>query len=282
MSNIKAILLDIDGTLTNSKKEITPKTLQALLNAQDHGVKLVIASGRPAKGLTQYGDILNMWMHHGLFVAYNGARIIDCETQQVLVDITMPQDKVTQVLEHMKKFNVIPMVTYGEFMVVENVYNCMVSDFGREFNVIEYESRMNNYKLMEVEDLSKFTDFPINKILTAGDSQYLLDHYQEMRAPFEGELSMMFTANFYYEYTANGINKGAGLKVAMGKLGIKPEECIAFGDAENDISMLEYAGIGVAMGNATDQVKAIADEITLTNEEDGIAESLYKHLPFLA
>ena len=68
----------------------------------------------------------------------------------------------------------------------------------------------------------------------------------------------------------------------MEKLGIRPEECIAFGDAENDISMLEYAGIGVAMGNATDQVKAIADEITLSNEEDGIAHSLYKHLPYLS
>lgn len=282
MTEIKAILLDIDGTLTNSKKEITPKTLQALLSAQDHGVKLVIASGRPAKGLKQYGDLLNMWMHHGLFVAYNGARIIDCETQQVLVDTTMPKDLVTRVLEHMKKFDVIPMVTYGEFMVVEDVYHCMVSDYGREFNVIQYESRMNNYKLMEVEDLCKFTDFPVNKILTAGDAQYLQEHYKEMRAPFEDELSMMFTANFYYEFTANGINKGSGLKVAMEKLGIRPEECIAFGDAENDISMLEYAGIGVAMGNATDQVKAIADEITLSNEEDGIAHSLYKHLPYLS
>lgn len=281
MSEIKAILLDIDGTLTNSKKEITPKTLQALLTAQDHGIRLVIASGRPAKGLTQYGNLLNMWMHHGLFVAYNGARVIDCETQQVLVDTTMPKDLVTAVLKHLKQFEVIPMITYGEYMVVEDVYHCMVSDHGRQFNVIEYESRMNNYKLMEVESLVDFTDFPVNKILTAGDSDYLQAHYEEMGAPFSDELSMMFTSNFYYEYTAKGIDKGSGLKIAMAKLGIQPEECIAFGDAENDISMLQYAGIGVAMGNATEQVKAIADEVTLSNEEDGIAASLQKHLPCL-
>lgn len=275
---IKAVLLDIDGTLTNSKKEITPETLTALKNAQDRGIRLVLASGRPAKGLSNYGDLLNMWMHHGLFVCYNGARVIDCESKEVLVDVTIKPELVTAVLEHMKKFDVIPIVTYGEYMVVEDVYHCMVKNGDQEFNVVQYESRMNNYRLMECEDLAKFTNFPVNKILTAGDSDYLQAHWQEMREPFKDTLSCMFTSNFYYEYTSLGIDKGAALREAMAKLGIKPEECIAFGDAENDIPMLEYAGIGVAMGNAQDGVKAIADEITLSNEEDGIAHSLYRHI----
>ena len=275
---IKAILLDIDGTLTNSKKEITPETLTALKNAQDRGIRLVLASGRPAKGLSNYGDLLNMWMHHGLFVCYNGARVIDCESKEVLVDVTIKPELVTAVLEHMKKFDVIPIVTYGEYMVVEDVYHCMVKNGDQEFNVVQYESRMNNYRLMECEDLAKFTNFPVNKILTAGDSGYLQAHWQELRDPFKDTLSCMFTSNFYYEYTSLGIDKGAALREAMAKLGIKPEECIAFGDAENDIPMLEYAGIGVAMGNAQDGVKAIADEITLSNEEDGIAHSLYRHI----
>ena len=137
---------------------------------------------------------------------------------------------------------------------------------------------MNNYRLMECEDLAKFTNFPVNKILTAADSDYLQAHWQEMREPFKDTLSCMFTSNFYYEYTSLGIDKGAALREAMAKIGIKPEECIAFGDAENDIPMLEFAGIGVAMGNARDAVKAMADEVTLSNEEDGIAHSLYRHI----
>ena len=275
---IKAILLDIDGTLTNSKKEITPETLTALKNAQDRGIRLVLASGRPAKGLSHYGDLLNMWMHHGLFVCYNGARVIDCENKEVLVDVTMEPELVTAVLEHMKKFDVIPIVTYGEYMVVEDVYRCMIKNGDQDFNVVQYESRMNNYRLMECEDLAKFTNFPVNKILTAADSDYLQAHWQEMREPFKDTLSCMFTSNFYYEYTSLGIDKGAALREAMAKIGIKPEECIAFGDAENDIPMLEFAGIGVAMGNARDAVKAMADEVTLSNEEDGIAHSLYRHI----
>lgn len=275
---IKAILLDIDGTLTNSKKEITPLTKEVLLKAQAQGIRLVIASGRPAKGIFQYGDQLDMRYNHGLFVCYNGARVVDCGTGEVLVDITIDRETTKEVLRHMKKFDVRPVITHGSHMVVEDVYNCMISDHGRQFNVIEYESRMNGYRLMETEDLEKFIDFPVNKILTAGDSEYLEAHYKEMAAPFEGRLSMMFTANFYYEFTALNVNKGRALTMAMERLGIRPEECIAFGDAENDISMLEYAGIGVAMGNAQKAVLDIADEVTDDNEHDGIARSLMKHL----
>jgi Cof subfamily protein (haloacid dehalogenase superfamily) len=278
---IKAILLDIDGTLTNDRKEITPITKRTLMTAQEYGIRLVIASGRPSRGIFQYGDQLEMRYHNGLFVCYNGARVVDCETGTVYVDITIPQDLTKAVLEHMKKFDVRPVITHGSHMVVEDVYNCMVKDGDRRFNVIEYESRMNGYRLMEAEDLEKYTDFPVNKILTAGDSDYLQAHYKEMSAPFEGKLSMMFTANFYYEFTALGVDKGRALSEAMPKLGIKPEECIAFGDAENDISMLKYAGIGVAMGNGTQAVKDIADEVTLDNNHDGIAEALSKHIPQL-
>ncbi len=276
--SIKAILLDIDGTLTNHKKEITPLTKKALMDAQDLGIRLVIASGRPAKGIYQYGDQLEMAKHHGLFVCYNGAKVIDCETQETYVDVTFPKETAKRVLHHMKKFNVIPMVTSDTHMLVEDVYRCMIKDGTREFNVIQYESRMNNYKLMEIEDLEEYVNVPQNKILTAGDSDYLQAHFKEMAEPFKDELNMMFTSNFYYEFTAKGVDKGSALTIAMNKLGIKPEECIAFGDAENDISMLKFAGISIAMANGQEAVKNIATEVTDDNEHDGIAKALYKYI----
>lgn len=278
---IKAILLDIDGTLTNSKKEITPLTKKCLLKAEELGIKLVLASGRPAKGLYEYGDQLNMSLNHGLFVCFNGARVIDCETNKVYVDVTIPTELTKQVLHNIKNYKVIPIITYEDYMIVEDVYNCMVKDGDRSFNVIKYEARMNNYKLKEVENLEEYVNFPLNKILTAGDSDYLKNTYLEMSKPFKDKLSMMFTSNFYFEYTALGIDKGGALRQALSKLNIKSEECIAFGDAENDISMLEYAGIGVAMGNGSKAIKEAADEITDDNEHDGIAKALMKHIPEL-
>lgn len=278
---IKAIFLDIDGTLTNKDKIITPETKKALMTAQAHGIKLVIASGRPPGGLYKYGNQLDMQNNNGLFVCFNGASVVDCTTGETVVNTAMPKELAKQVIEHVKKFNVRPMVTHGPHMVVEDVYDCMIKDGDRTFNVLQYESRSNGYLLMEASKVEDYLDYPVNKILTAGDSAYLQEHYKEMAAPFEGQLSMMFTANFYYEYMPLGIDKGKSLDTAMTKLGIKREECIAFGDAENDISMLKYAGIGVAMANATDAVKAIADEITEDNNHDGIAVSLYKHIPEL-
>ncbi len=279
--SIKAILLDIDGTLTNDKKIITDKTKKALMKAQENGIKLVIASGRPSKGIYKYGNQLEMENNHGLFVCFNGAKVIDCQSLQTYVDVAIDTNTCKDVLEHLKQFDVIPVLYNEEYMLVEDVYKCDVLDGDRKFNVIEYEARMNGFKLMEVDSLKAYVNTPQNKILTAGDSEYLKKVYQDMSKPFIDKLSMMFTANFYYEYTAKGIDKGNALKIVLDKLNIKPEECIAFGDAQNDIPMLKLAGIGVAMENGQEEVKKIADEITLDNNHDGIALSLEKHLPFL-
>jgi Cof subfamily protein (haloacid dehalogenase superfamily) len=102
-----------------------------------------------------------------------------------------------------------------------------------------------------------------------------------MGAPFQGELSSMFTAPFYYEFTPLGVDKTRALRETFATLGIDATEVIAFGDAQNDRSMLEWAGTGVAMGNAVDEVKAIADEVTLSNNEDGIAVALERLAPEL-
>ncbi len=279
---IKAIFLDIDGTLTNDQKQITPLTRNTLMKAQQLGIRLVIASGRPAIGLYQYGDLLEMSHHHGLFVCYNGSRVVDCESGEVLVNRTMSADTCRKILHHLKQYRARPMLEHGDHVLVHDVYDCMVKDGDREFNVFEYETRMNHYLLTEVPDLEAAVDGPLNKILTTGDSDYLREHAEEMSAPFADEVAAMFTADFYYEYTALGVDKGSALSEAMQLLNIRPEECIAFGDAENDISMLQYAGIGVAMKNAQEAVLQAADIISdKDNNHDGIAHVLMNYIPEL-
>ena len=149
---------------------------------------------------------------------------------------------------------------------------------GNEINIIEYESRGGKFKLCEKEDLAAFADYPLNKILTAGDDDYLQEHYQEMMEPFKDTLNCVFTAPFYFEFTARGIDKAKALDTVLRQMGYTPEEMIAFGDGHNDATMLEYAGIGVAMGNAVDALKDIANEVTSSCDEDGIAESLIKNM----
>lgn len=137
---------------------------------------------------------------------------------------------------------------------------------------------MCDLELVEVDDLLEVCSRPQDKLLCASEPEYLQAHWRTMYEPFTDTLSGMFTADFYFEFMAPDINKGNALAGSLPKLGIDASEVIAFGDAQNDISMLTWAGIGVAMGNATDAAKAAADEVTASNNEDGIALALDKFL----
>lgn len=280
---IKVIIMDVDGTLTNAKKVVTPKTKEALIKAEEAGAILILASGRPTSGLLDIAHELEMEKHHGLLVSYNGSKVIDCETMETLFNQALSVEEGKAVLEQMKKFpRVRPMIDKGEYMYVNNVYDNMIQFNGAPFDVIQYESRGGKFKLCEKDDLAEFVDFQLNKILTTSDPEYLQEHYQEMMEPFKDTLSCMFTGPFYFEFTAKGIDKAKALDTVLKPLGYSQEEMIAFGDGHNDASMVNYAGIGVAMENAVQDLKDMADYITLSNEEDGIAHAIYKYLPELA
>lgn len=180
------------------------------------------------------------------------------------------------VLEHLKKFDVKPMIDKGDYMYVNNVFDNQILYNGKPFNVIEYESRGNKYKLCEIDDLAKFADYPLNKILTTANPEYLQSHYKEMMEPFKNSLNCMFTGAFYFEFTAKGIDKAKALDTVLTKMGYNKDEIIAFGDGHNDISMIEYAGLGVAMENAVQELKDASNYITLSNDDDGIVHALNK------
>lgn len=271
---IEAIILDIDGTLLNSQKVISPKTKEILIRAQRQGVRLILASGRPTSGMKKFIKELEMDQHHGLLVSYNGAKVIDCQTGEELYDRSISVADGQAVLEHLKQFEVKPMIDKDEYMYVNDVYDCDLTIKGEKVNIIQYESRGGNYQLCEKADLAEFLDYEVSKILTAGEPDYLAAHYKQMMAPFTDRLNCMFTADCYFEFTAKDIDKATALDTILKPLGIQQEKMIAFGDGHNDISMVRYAGIGVAMGNAVLDLKEEADQVTDSNDQDGIATVL--------
>ncbi|MGC6768538.1 Cof-type HAD-IIB family hydrolase [Enterococcus sp. LJL128] len=275
---IKAIVLDIDGTLLNDQKEISEKTKNALINAQKQGIKVILASGRPTTGMEKHVKELQMDQYDGFIVSFNGACVVDCRTQEVLFNQALAVEDSKAILEHLKSFNVKPMIDKEDYLYVNDVFDNIVNLPTGEFNIIEYESRGGNFKLCEKEDLAAFVDFPLNKILIAGDPDYLKENYQKIQEPFIDRLNAMFTAPVYFEFTDKGIDKAKALDTVLPKFDIHSSEIISFGDGHNDQSIIEYAGVGVAMANAVDALKAAADEITLSNNEDGIAVMLEKYL----
>lgn len=277
---IKAIAMDIDGTLTNDEKVITPRTREKLLEVQGRGIKLILASGRPAQGLKRLAHELELDSHDGLLVCFNGACVIDAQTDEVLFDQPMPADELRRLLKHLKSFDVIPWITKDDRLYLEDSYRCMLTlPDGSQKNIVKYERDACDLRIHEVADLASVVDEgPVDKLLTAGNPDYMQAHFEEMYAPFRETLAGMFTADWYFEYTAPGIDKAHALEGALPKLGIDASEVAAFGDGQNDKSMLAWAGTGIAMANAVDETKAVAQMVTASNNEDGIAVALEKLL----
>lgn len=271
---IKAIALDIDGTLTNDEKKVTPRTKEALLRAQDRGVKLILSSGRPVQGLRALAGELGLSEHDGLLVAFNGAHVVDAQTDEVLFDQPIDPAVMRDLVERVGSFDVIPWIVEGRRLYVQRGARHVIRYRNSDVDIVEYERSMCDLELCEVESLLDVCERPHDKLLCASEPEYLQTHWKELSGPFSKTLSGMFTADFYYEFMAPGISKGRALAGALPKLGIEASEVLAFGDGENDISMLEWAGVGVAMANAVDAAKAAANMVTGGNNEDGIAQAL--------
>ena len=275
---MKAIVLDIDGTLLTSEKKLSKLTKASLLKAQKQGVKVILASGRPTTGMLDLAEELELAKYDGYLVSYNGSKVIDVKTGEELFNQAMTVEEGKAVLEHMKKFDVTVMIDKDDYMYTNDVFSCTLDYKGQPLNIVEYESRGGKYKLCEKDDLAEFLDYPINKILTAGKPEYLQEVYQEMKAPFNNKLNCVFTADFYFEFTAQHIDKAKALDTVLSPLGIERKDVIAFGDGHNDITMLAYAGMGVAMENAVSELKRVADFETNSSDEEGIANFLEQHL----
>lgn len=272
--NIKLIAIDMDGTLLNSKKEIDAFTHDQLIRIQKQGIKVALASGRLVKALIEYAKDLKLDEFGGYIISNNGGLAHLVSDMSVVYDNPLTIEQAQRVLNHLKNFDVIPMVEDGDYLVVDNVYNNMVSGGGQTYNVMIYEAHTNGFLLRESRDLAQEVHEPPAKILNAGNEDYLKAHYKEMAAPFEGELDSMFTGATYYEFTAKNTNKGS----AIASLPFKKEEIVAIGDAQNDLPMFEQAGIRLAMSNAVDELKEKADEIIGDNDSQSIGRWIEANL----
>lgn len=262
----KLIAIDIDGTLFNDKKEITPKTLDALLQIQKLGSIIILASGRPTSGLIPLAKELDMEKYYGIICAYNGGLAMDCSTKEILYSSTIPLEKAKEFLKYLEQYSVNPIVDDGYFIYTDDANGFQ----------IPYESQSNNLKIKIVKNISDSINFSPAKVLIAAPEKYLNENMNNIIEPFKSTFSFTLSAPFYLETTPIGVNKAKTLKVLSQKLEVAQNDVIAFGDAENDKEMLEFAGTAVAMGNAVDSLKTIANMITKSNNEDGIEFALKK------
>lgn len=257
----KILVLDIDGTLTNSQKEISTPTKNALYAMQEAGGVLVIASGRPTVGTQRVAEECKLAEYNGYVISYNGARIVRWKTGEILYNHTLPQQFIPQIYEIAKERGV-GLVTYDP---QDNLITGTKTD-----PYMELESRINGRTITQVDDFIGAIQFPVNKCLISGEPEVLAPLTEELQKRYYGVLNIYRSEPFFLEIMPPTVDKAHALSRLLPSLGIGQQDCVCCGDGYNDITMLQYAGIGVAMANAQQEVKDAADVITLSNDDDGL------------
>ena len=260
----RAIALDLDGTLTNHDKVVTPRTRQALLKAQEQGAIIILASGRPTYGIVPVAECLELEKREGYILSYNGGNIVNAKTGEKLFSQFLP-DAVIPILYKYAKEKSHALLGYaGNEIITE-----MPDD-----QYVKEESRINKMNIRKVDNLMETLEPHPTKLLMTGDPTDMLKAEEELVEILGEKMDIFRSAPFFLELVPKGIDKAQSLLRLLAKINLTPADLMAFGDGYNDLSMLKLAGVGVAMANAAPEVRANADYVTLSNEEDGVAEAL--------
>ena len=263
----KLLVLDVDGTLLNEAKEISKRTLAALLKVQHMGVRIVLASGRPTYGLLSIAKTLELGNFGGFIVSYNGCQIINAQDGKILFERRINPEMLPY-LEKKAQKNGFDLVTYQDNTLITNA---------PENDFIRKEAKLNDLIIIDEEEFSTSIDFaPCKCVLVSDDEEALIDLENHWKKRLDGTLDAFRSESYFLEVVPPGVDKANTLGVLMEQLGVAREEVIAIGDGVCDVTMLQLAGLGIAMGHSQDSVKVCADYVTASNEEDGVAQAVEK------
>lgn len=261
---IKLIAIDVDGTLLNSKHEISEMNKEWIKIATDKGAILVLASGRPLNGLFDVFNQLNLNPENHYLMAFNGAVVVKASDYSLIFERTLELQLAKSILRHLEQFPVTPILSRKQELIVDdaNGYN------------VKGEAIANQMELVIVDNLSDYLNYQPNKILVSADPS-IIDQYRDaIQEPFIESVDFVKSAPFYLEIIVKDTNKGSSLEYLSNQLDIAQVEVMAIGDNYNDLSMIEYAGLGVAMGQADDFIKSNSQYITSSNDDNGVAKAL--------
>lgn len=263
----KLLVLDVDGTLLNSNNEISKRNLAALLKAQQMGLRIVLASGRPTNGLLPLAKALELQNYGGFILCHNGCKLIDMKDGGLLFERRINPEMIPY-LEKKARKNGFAIFTYHN--------DTLLTDSPENVHV-KAEAELNGLRIIAEEEFSIGIDFAPCKCMLVSDNEEALkgleDHWKKR---LNGNLDVFRSEPYFLEVVPCGIDKANTLGVLLEHLGMKREEVIAIGDGACDVTMIQMAGLGIAMGHSQDSVKVCADYVTASSDEDGVAQAVEK------
>ena len=275
---IKLLALDVDGTLFDDSGKISQASIDAMNQAREAGIEVVPTSGRDYDGIP-WDQLEKVDINY--VITTNGSAVYEAKTKKCLYEKYLDSGKMIPIFEYLLKKEIyinvfVDGVNYTPVQVYSYIDNLDLPDY-----VIQH-MKENRKGITDLIEYLKNGDAKMQKatlnfqkqengeFLNRKEVQEYLEKCPDIKVVDGGFDNL--------EFTKAGTNKAAGLKFLAGHLGMTMDEVMAVGDSENDIEMLREAGLGIAMGNAADEVKSVADEITLDNEHEGVAAAIAKYL----
>lgn len=267
----KLVCIDVDGTLLNSRHEITKRTKEVLLKAHKLGVHIVISTGRMYTDAEYYSNLIGV---KSPVIASNGAFIKEKDNDTVIYQDTLGESLSLELLEIFCKHRTKPYFCtphkfyYGNIMF--KLFYIATKLLGSRSNDLDMEYVFSWLKWRKI--LCKEKDNIVKCEIIYRDAALI----QALRTELKTikQLEIVDSSKYNIEITRKGVSKGKAVAMLASLYNLRPEEIITIGDSENDLSMIEYAGLGIAMGNAQDTVKQKADFITDSNDHEGVANAV--------
>lgn len=260
----RLMAVDMDGTLLNPDSEITPFTRQTVKQAVAEGLIFTLCTGRPLQGVKRYVNQLGLDCP---VITYNGAVIAHSTTGEILFSQTMDTAEARRVYNLAREKQTM--------FIIWSQNRLYASEISEKTHFYE---EITSTKAVLIEDFEAILAAGITKMLWYDDAEILEDWIEELKTENFAHTTFTKSRAYFLEFFSNRTSKAVAMEKLGEYYGITKEEMIAVGDQTNDLPMIQYAGLGIAMGNAVDAVKAAADCVTAPNTEDGVAQAILKYL----
>lgn len=266
--SIKLIAIDIDGTLINSSHQLTAEVHDAIQQAKKQGIKIVLSTGRPLAGIQKLLHQLELFTGDDYAITYNGSLVQNTETKQTVSSFSLTYEDYLEIDLLARRLN-LHVHTESEDTIYTS--NRDISPY------TVHESHLVNMPIKYRTQEEMTPDISYIKMMIIDEPELLDAAIPSVPEDYKERYTIVKSAAFFLEIMNKEAQKGTALKRLVEHLELEPSEVMAIGDNENDLSMIKYAGLGVAMDNAIDVVKEHADVITLSNDEHGVAEAIKKY-----